>query len=184
MDDFRSDIGPSSASDDARHGVGFATLVAPLDGSPAAERAMPLAARIARLERAPLVLVRVVPFLEPPAGTPSHGSSQICVVDPPPEIADACTDAIAYLERVAERYGAGTETRRIVLTGDPFTQVVSEITRWPHSLVVLSAHAANAPSTGDRSELACRIVSLPGIHVLVVPHEDESGSPRPFPGHH
>lgn len=182
MDHSHTGAGSRPARDDAAPlDVGFATLVAPLDGSTAAERALPLAVHVARLERAPLVLVRVVPFPEPPAAAPSHGSSLICAADRPQEIADACVEASAYLDRIAERCG-GAEVRRSVLTGDPFTRIVAEIAHWPRPLVVLSAHAANAPSTGDRSELARRIASLPGIHVLIVPHENETGSPRPFPG--
>ncbi len=183
MDGSRSDGELTPVAAETVDDVGFATIVAPLDGSHAAERALPVAMHVARNEGAALVLVRVIPYPEPPVGSPSHGSSQICLADPPPEIADACTDATTYLERIAARYrAAGAHVR--VLSGDPFTRVVAEIATWSRPLVVLTAHAANAPSSGDRSDLARRIASLPGIHVLVVPHEDASGAPRPLPHRH
>lgn len=163
--------------DDAR----FRTIIAPLDGSGAAERVAPLAVHVARVEQAALVFVRVIPFPEPPVGSPSHGSSLMCLADPPPEIEDACRNATEYLEDVSAAYDGSLDVHRVVLTGDPFTRIVAEIRRWPRPLVLLSAHAANAPSAGDRSELARRIASLPGIHVLIVPHEDEAGLPRAFP---
>ena len=175
---------PHSAETDSGHDPRFATVIAPVDGSKAAERTLPLAARVARIEGAPLVLVRVVPYPEPPPGAPLHGSSRVCLADPPPEIADACTEATAYLDRLAATYAGTMTVHRQVLTGDPFTRIVTEISRWPHPLAVLSAHAANVPSSGDRSELARRIASLPGIHVLIVPHEDEAGSPRALPVGH
>jgi nucleotide-binding universal stress UspA family protein len=182
VDDFRSGAGspsePTAATSDE---VRFRTIVAPLDGSPAAERAVPLARHIADLEGAPLLLLRVIPYPEPPLGSPSHGSRSMCVPDPPPEIAAACEDAAAYLERVAQGCGGQAAVRTIVLTGDPFTRIVAEIGRWSRPLVLLSAHAADAPSTGDRSELARRIASLPGIYVLIVPHEEPSGSPAGLP---
>ncbi len=163
-----------SATPDA---IAFRTIVAPLDGSVAAERAVPLAMHIARLEQAPLLLLRVVPFPEPPVGPPSHGSSSVCMAGPPPEIEATCRDARDYLERVARHSGGSVEVGCVVLTGDPFTRIVAEIAQRSRPLVLLSAHAANVASTGDRSELARRIASLPGIHVLIVPHEDPTGSP-------
>ena len=53
--------------------VGIRTIVVPLDGTAKAERVVPAAIEESRLHGAPLVLLRVVPYADPPPGARSHG---------------------------------------------------------------------------------------------------------------
>ena len=111
-------------------------ILVPLDGTPFAERAIPAAARLARLGRGSLVLARV----EEPAMPMVAGLGEIVM---PPLGADDATrraDA-AYLERVAEGVrAAGAEARTIVLDGELGPALREACARERIDLVVMVTH--------------------------------------------
>ncbi|MFM9107823.1 MAG: universal stress protein [Chloroflexota bacterium] len=144
------------------------TIVVPLDGSEKAERVVPAAIEESRLHGAPLVLLRVVPYADPPPGLRSHGPETTCSASPPEEIIDDCGLAEGYLRDVIARHAiAGGEI--VVRYGDPFTQIAAELGRWPGPLVVLASYATAVLPVGSHSEIARRIAGLDAFHVLLVP---------------
>ena len=146
----------------------FSTILVPLDGSPGAERVLPVAVEEARLHEAQIVALQVVPFPERPPGHPSHGPEPISSTDPPPEISEDCVACQQYLDDVIDRWGRPGD-RANVRYGDPFTQITAEIADLEKPLVVLAAFATALLPVGTHSELARRIVSLNSAPVLLVP---------------
>jgi len=163
--------------------AGFRTVVLPLDGAPRTERLLDVALEEARVHAAPLVLIHVVPFAEPPENHPSHGPQVAADAAPPPEIASACGDARRYLEGLAERCGADAEI--VVRHGDPFRQISRELARRDRPLVIFSVGSTALLPVGEHSELARRIAALGDVHVLLAPVDadpphDQTGVPWPM----
>ncbi len=151
---------------------GIRTVIVPLDGSPKAEKVVPAAIEESLLHGAPLVLVRVVPYMELPQGQRSHGAEGSCPPDMPLEIQNDCAEADRYLREVLQRYviEGGEVTVRY---GDPFTQIASELRQWPGPLAVLASYATAVLPVGAHSELARRISGLNEFHILLVPGSGE-----------
>lgn len=163
--------------------AGFRTVVLPLDGTPRAEGLLDVAIEEARVHGAPLVLVHVVPFAEPPESHPSHGPQVSCEPDPPAEIASACGDARRYLEGLASARGCSADI--VVRHGDPFRQIVRELAGRERPLVIFSTGATALMPVGEHSELARRIAALGEVHLLLVPvggsgTPESTGAPWPM----
>lgn len=112
----------------------FQHILVPLDGSGRAERAIPVAACIARATEGSLLFVRVV----------TQPGDSLSVVEPfvwPQEVAvPADHPASVYLETIArmpELHGIPVQTR--VLTGTPAQQILSCIEAQAIDLVILSS---------------------------------------------
>lgn len=162
-------------------GAGFRTVVLPLDGTPRTERLIAVAMEEARVHGAPLVLVHVVPFAEPPESHPSHGP-QVAAEAVPPEIASACGDARRYLSDLVARRGGGAEV--VVRHGDPFRQISRELAERDRPLVIFSVGSTALLPVGEHSELARRIAALGDVHVLLAPvdgGDDPDGGGVPWP---
>ncbi|MCC6313315.1 MAG: universal stress protein [Thermomicrobiales bacterium] len=160
--------------------VGFGSVLAPLDGSSRAERAVPIALYEARLHAVPLVFLRVVSFPEPPVAHPPHGPAGADLGDTSPEVMEARREAEAYLESVTQRYHCIAESVIIVRVGDPFIQIVRELGRWPSPLVVLTAKATSVLPLGAHSELARRLARLGSVHLLLTPVAADAPPIRPL----
>src|SRR5947209_4751523 len=82
----------------------FQRILVPLDGSEGAERAIPVAARIARTSGASILFIRVVPA---PAtlGTFGGGVHGTVAVEPEVEVTEKdLADAASYLETITTAY--------------------------------------------------------------------------------
>lgn len=163
-------------------GMGFRTVVLPLDGTLRTERLLDVALEEARVHRAPLVLIHVVPFAEPPESHPSHGPQVAAEAAPPAEVASACGDARAYLAGLVVGRG---DAEIVVRHGDPFRQISRELAARDRPLVIFSAGSTALMPVGEHSELARRIAALGDVHVLLAPVDgeesaEETGVPWPM----
>jgi nucleotide-binding universal stress UspA family protein/predicted transcriptional regulator len=117
-----------------RRRVTLERLLVPLDGSPLAEAALPLAQDLAAAAGATLSLVRVEPWItrlgETPWATP----------DLVQEEEQAAATASAYLAEVRRRLPESAKVETVVLRGSPAPSLV-EFVRYEHvDLVVMSTH--------------------------------------------
>jgi nucleotide-binding universal stress UspA family protein len=115
-------------------GVSLRRIMVPLDGSPLAEAALPLAGQLALATGARLILVRVEPFGPAIAGgfelVPDFSFAEIGV----------CTPAEAYLQDVSHTLAAGLQVETVVLRG-PVAVALEDFGRDSHAdLVVMATH--------------------------------------------
>jgi nucleotide-binding universal stress UspA family protein len=142
------------------------TILAPLDGSHAAEAAMPYALRLAKATTGRLVLVRAALAVEPQG----H--------DPAVREARATAEARAYLDLVIARLGTtGSAVETMALYGYPATQILSQSRRLPADLVVMATHARAGLGRWIFGSVADEIIRHASVPVLAVPH----GSAPPWP---
>jgi nucleotide-binding universal stress UspA family protein len=138
-------------------------ILVPLDGTAFAERALPLAERLARPAGASLVLVRV--------DTPVSAVTGLDVVAAPLVLnADDVRRAdAAYLAGVAERLrAAGGEVRTAVLDGDVAGALRDACAREGVDLIVMTSHARGGLARLLLGSTAERVLhDGPGVPVLV-----------------
>jgi nucleotide-binding universal stress UspA family protein len=148
----------------------FERILVPLDGSLRAERAVTIAARLARASGAEVTLTRVIrPVADSRSGstdaTPAAGSG---------------TDghaAVSYLERVAARDDlAGIPVATKVLTGSPVPAILGAVAALRADLLVLCNHGRGGLSWRAVGRVAAKIAELAPVPVLIV-HSD-----APLPG--
>lgn len=147
--------------------VGITRLVVPLDGSPLAETALPVAEGISRRLATPISLVRVVnpATLIPPAA----GIGEVI----PAEIYDETEeqlehDARDYLEVVAARLSAaGRPVATNVLIGPPAAAII-EATQ-PGDVVVLCSHERSGVLRWLMGSVAEQLVRDDECPVILVP---------------
>jgi nucleotide-binding universal stress UspA family protein len=125
-------------------------VMVPLDGSPLAEAALPLAVHIARATGAMLLLVRVEPFLT--AGSAPYEA----VPDFTQLEADVVAAAEAYLRKVAGDLPVGIHAETFVLRGFSAATLVEFAANEGVDLVVMTTHGRGGlrrlalGSTADR----------------------------------
>jgi nucleotide-binding universal stress UspA family protein len=146
-------------------GVGWRLLV-PLDGSELAERALPVAERIAQATHASLILARIVsiaPFLPNPYGYPI-----------PPEIYQQLSDdaqrlATEYIERTAtalRQRGLAVETH--IARGEPASALLDLASARQVGLIVLTTHGRTGLARFALGSVADRMVRYGHVPVLLV----------------
>jgi nucleotide-binding universal stress UspA family protein len=148
------------------HLAAFSHLLVCLDGSAAAEGALPLASHVARLDRARVTLLRV---LDAP-GEPADGRATDAIAW---EVARE--HARAYVRRIAaelDEQGIAAEGR--VAEGIPAHEVKSQATLAAADLIVLSTHGEGGDSAWDLGSTARKVLEIATSAVLVVP-----AHPRP-----
>jgi nucleotide-binding universal stress UspA family protein len=157
----------------------YRSILVPLDGSPFAEQALPLALSIARRARAQLDLVRghVLYALQDP-------TCAWMPYDPAQE--DECLRTEqTYLDATARWLTAGTPVRTTtaVLTGPPVDAIVGRLRASPDDLVVMTTHGRGPVSRfflGSVADELIRRVEVPVV--LVRPTEKQPGlMPEPLP---
>jgi nucleotide-binding universal stress UspA family protein len=117
----------------------FRTIIVPLDGTEAAEAAVPYAAEETRHHGAQLVLLQVVPQAEqPPDHVVRGGPMPIVYVYPEDESDVLRTAARQYLVSVVDRYQLGMRTVISVDIGDPYLRLMAAIEQYPTPLVVVA----------------------------------------------
>ena len=145
------------------------TVIVALDGTPAAEVALPVAAAEARAHGATLVLVRIVPQPFSPMTRPQHGPT------PPVDglddgmLEETRQEARNYLEEAGRRLAADLKAEVVCESGDPFTGILAEVRRHPAPMLVMTSHATAARPLGPHSELARRLLTEGLSPTLLVP---------------
>jgi len=153
-----------------RHTGGFAmqrfgTVVAPLDGSPFTEEALPLAQGVATALGCPLVLPRVLPGRRRAPGTES-------LTELPAAAAGAEEEAALYLGGVVEGLlETGVQAQPLLLYGDPGLELVELAHQTPESLIVMSACKVCGGGPWFRGTIAHDVIHGSGTPVLLAPSE-------------
>jgi nucleotide-binding universal stress UspA family protein len=143
-------------------------ILVPLDGSQAAETAVPPATRIAAACGADLLLVWVVPTVETIAGERAAAARLM------PTAAAALLDveareAAAYLENVASRVrAAGREARAAVERGEPVQVLLETAARERADLIVMATHGRSGVSALWAGSVASRVVAAGQRPVLLI----------------
>jgi nucleotide-binding universal stress UspA family protein len=140
-------------------------LVVPLDGSPLAEEALPLAVELGAATRARLTLVRVEPWVT--EGSAPYGSV--------PEFTrredDAATAAQEYLTRVARRLGPVPANDTVVLRGRPAEELVDFSVHERFDLVIMTTHGRGGLRRLVLGSVADRLVRAGVPALLARPKE-------------
>lgn len=144
---------------------GLTHVVLPLDGSPVAEMALPLAEEVARRCGVPLVLLRVVEVLPLTFVDPMSmaGGNYQALLDGL-EMA-----AQEYVERVAATVqGKDFPVQRVTAMGGPAEKIVRYSHEHPGSLVVMATHGRTGVKEVVLGSVARQIVSRGNTPTLVV----------------
>ena len=141
-------------------------IVVPLDGSPLAETALPMAEELARALGVPIELVRVVEIVGLAfAGDPFGGA----YVDYTPILEEMRTDAQEYLDRVAaalRRKDLTVQARAVI--GLPVEAITGVAREKPGTLVTLTTHGRTGWRALVLGSIARRVVLLANGPVLVI----------------
>jgi nucleotide-binding universal stress UspA family protein len=142
-------------------------LVVPLDGSPLAEQALPVATDLAQRLKTPVHLVQVInlaALLAPMTGLAGPGWS--------PEVYDdvvetARREASGYLEEVGCRLTTEVTATWAVLEGSPFISITEAAK--PDDLVVMTSHGRGGTLRWLLGSVAEKLVREAPCPVLLVP---------------
>ncbi len=155
----------------------FQTILVPLDGTAGSERAIPVAARLARASGGSLVFLRV-------ALTPARGA----LFGPEPELASEktpyepeITEASTYLMTVTNTYAdelAGISVQTEVATGGPAPAVFFTAQRKHVDLIVLCSHDESGLKRWVLGSMAHEAAQWSPVPVVLL-HERGASLPRP-----
>ncbi len=142
----------------------FHNILVPLDGSTRAERALPIAAQIARARQSAITLLRVVPNV-PDVGAymiPAVGASYAATEREESE-------ARAYLSEVAKRPALhGVTVTTLVEFGVPTRVILDAIATTGVDAVVIGSHGRTGLSRWMLGSVASAVVRHASIPVLLV----------------
>lgn len=146
----------------------FQHILVPLDGSARAERALPVAARLARVSRGKIILLRVVTtrtdFL-PSAGVVQPVQFVQTITDT--DLAEA-EQYLANLTVAGDLVGIPTET--VILTGNAASVILSVISSYRTDMIVLCSHGYTGLKRWMVGSVAAKVVHHASIPVLLL-HE-------------
>ena len=147
----------------------FSTILVPLNGSPHAEAALPVAVEEASRHNARLVLLHVIVRPEQPPFPGGPRSGPFCHPAPcnPGKLVEDEAHAVAYLTDIRQRAGLPSDTAVRLAVGDPAHQIRAELARWPAPLLVLTTGNCTTQPTPPLSEVARRLLLGP-VPVLAV----------------
>ncbi|HEY8744229.1 MAG TPA: universal stress protein [Chloroflexota bacterium] len=141
--------------------VSLSRIMVPLDGSPLAEGALPLAAQLALATGARLILVHVEPF------GPALATGFELVPDFSIAEIGVCAPALAYLQDIAHTLAAGQQVQTVALRG-PVADALEDFGRDSHAdLVVMATHGRGGLRRLVVGSTADRLVRS-GLPVLLV----------------
>lgn len=152
----------------------FQHILVPLDGSLRAERAIPVAARLVRLSKGEMILLRVVTMRSdflPAAGVVQPVQIVQAVVD-----ADFA-EAEQYLADLTVTNNlAGIPTKRVVLSGNAAAAILSAVSAYHADTIVLCSHGYTGMKRWIIGSVAQKVVHHAPVPVLLL---RENG---PLPG--
>lgn len=143
----------------------LARILVPLDGSHRAERAIPIAAKVARATGGTVLLVRVItpPFVYGPAFVPPPLGIQS-----PDEIR---FEVAAYLTQVAGLPAlSGIPTQTQALTGNPAEAILTAIGTLSADTIILTSHGRTGLMRWALGSVAQHLVRHANVPILVL-HE-------------
>jgi nucleotide-binding universal stress UspA family protein len=149
-------------------GLSLRRLLVPLDGEPAAEAALPFAAALARVYRAEVVLLRVVPTRSTIAGERASAAKLV------PTAAAATleyeeADAQRYLRALAELLrAAGIGVSWVVARGDAAQGVLDEAAASGTELLIMASHGRTGLDAVFTGSVASKVVGRRAGPVLLV----------------
>lgn len=141
----------------------FKRILVPLDGSPRAERALPMAARIARASGGTVLLLQVVPAANEfgPYQRPSTLPREVVNAD----IAHAAT----YLSNTAHSNTlAGAETKVAVLSGPDALTILATVKEQHSDLMIMVSHGATGIKRWVLGSVAQKMARYSPVPVLVL----------------
>jgi nucleotide-binding universal stress UspA family protein len=140
-------------------------IVIPLDGSPLAEAALPVAETLATSVKVPLVLLRVVEVLPLDFANPT-GMSYASA----PQLLESLQEAAeGYLHQLATRVrDTGVCVHTEAPVGLPTDKIVSYSHNHPGSLVVMTSHGRTGLAGLVLGSVARRVVQLGHTPTLIV----------------
>jgi nucleotide-binding universal stress UspA family protein len=139
----------------------ISSILLPLDGSPEAEKAIPLATRLARTLSVPIKVARVVPVITYAYGPESYSAGEI--------LTEMTEEAEAYVAEVAGRLqknglNCTVETR----IGDPAMQLLQWAKAEGGGLMVMSTHARTGVNRAILGSVTEKVVRGDTFPVLVI----------------
>jgi nucleotide-binding universal stress UspA family protein len=154
----------------------FQHILVPLDGSPRAEQALPVAARIARFTGGSLLLAQVVSL----ATDYSAGWSP-APMENQQEIDEEIDSATAYLKSLATAPGlAGIEIKTKVLFGLPVQQLLTGVATPGIDLIVLCSHGRTGFTRWVLGSVAHALVHQCTVPILVLRQGETPSSLAPL----
>ena len=142
-------------------------ILAPLDGSESAERAMSYVEELAQAMSLEVVLARVVPV-----DHPAYSVSELGAILPD-FTEQRVQEAEKYLERTANNLtNAGLEVQSQVLMGTPGPALVDFARQTPQSMVVMTTRGRSGLARWVLGSVAEALIRASGDPVLVIPPED------------
>jgi nucleotide-binding universal stress UspA family protein len=143
-------------------------ILVPLDGSPLAEEALPVATWIARTYGAELDLVRVVSVVVPGAGI---YNGMIYSADLLTDIQNAARD---YLARKAQEIEGQVAVRTELLLGYAPDQLLAHLTDIPSELVIVASHGRSGLIRAALGSVADRMLHGPAPVLVLRPEQVKS----------
>jgi nucleotide-binding universal stress UspA family protein len=157
----------------------FKRILVPLDGSELAERAFPVAARIARASGGTIVFVRVV---LPPVEFGTYSVEQEHLIDLKPSAFESrLAEAESYLLNVAITHAdvlAGIATETDIVTGATAPEIISTARLEEIDLIVMCSHGETGLKRWMLGSVAQEAVRHSPVPMLVL---NEHGSAHPPP---
>ena len=142
----------------------FQRILVPLDGSARAERALPLAARLARASRGTIILFRALSF---PPELVSYVAFQPIAI--PPFMNIELAKAKDYLDRVAQKSGLANipvETEAVVADAAP--AILTALDEHHCDLVVMGSHGYTGMTRWVMGSIAEKIARLSPVPVVIL----------------
>lgn len=144
--------------------VMFRRILVPLDGSPLAESAIPVAAKIAQANHGTIILLRVEPI--PIVYVPALGPTPPLDVE---AVEAVRTEFAGYLSAIAGRpLLANVATETLVLTGPPAQQTVEAVSMKQADLVLMTSHGRTGFSRWMLGSVAQQIAHNTPVPVLIL----------------
>jgi len=145
----------------------FSRIMVPLDGSTRAERALPIAARIARASNARVLLVRAVTVPVTYGLSRENGRVRWHLTRDEREIARGYLDMAARLPELAE-----LPVETLVATGAAASVILGACARRRVELVVLTSHGQTGALRWVLGSVASHVVHHSRVPVLLLPARD------------
>jgi nucleotide-binding universal stress UspA family protein len=143
----------------------YRRIVVPLDGSALAEEALPRAAELARLSRAPIHLLRVVDYLRLERYGPYALALEYSAIEP--VLTTEQTEATNHLTGIADRLtGEGLPVETEVRQGRVAREVVAAVK--PGDVIVMASHGRGGLSRWLLGSIAEDVLRHAPVPVLLV----------------
>ena len=153
----------------------FQRLLIPLDGSPRAEQALPVAARLARASGGSILLLRVVNISQ---DVLTYGIGIPLIT--PGAIEEKLAEAKNYLDGFCQRADlSGIPVQALALLGNPAMVIPSQAVEKSIDLIILSSHGYTGFKRWALGSIAQKIAHASSIPVLILREQRERS-----PGEH